>query len=252
MILCFSGTGNSRYCADFLAHHLDDQVLDLFSYIHCGIAADLISGKPWVVVCPTYAWQLPHLVRDFLRGASLSGSEEIYFVMTCGSDIGDAPRKNEALCDSLGLTCMGTQEVIMPENYIAMFDAPEQPEALSIISAAIPVLEETAAKIAAGEVLEPHAPRKGDRVKSGPVNRLFYPLFVRDRAFTVSDACIHCGKCVDGCITANIHLTDGKPVWEGHCTHCMACICRCPAGAIEYGTKSLGKPRYQCPTFSKS
>ena len=28
------------------------------------------------------------------------------------------------------------------------------------------------------------------------------------------------------------------------CTHCMACICYCPTSAIEYGKKSLGKPRY--------
>ena len=35
-----------------------------------------------------------------------------------------------------------------------------------------------------------------------------------------------------------------KPVWGGNCTHCMACICRCGVESIEYGKKSLGKPRY--------
>ena len=39
-------------------------------------------------------------------------------------------------------------------------------------------------------------------------------------------------------------LRGGKPVWGKDCTHCMACICYCPAEAIEYGKKSLGKPRY--------
>lgn len=42
----------------------------------------------------------------------------------------------------------------------------------------------------------------------------------------------------------NISLQNGRPVWGGSCTHCMACICRCPAEAIEYGRKSRGKPRY--------
>ena len=41
-----------------------------------------------------------------------------------------------------------------------------------------------------------------------------------------------------------IRLIDKKPVWGEKCTHCMACICYCPAEAIEYGIKSLGKPRY--------
>ena len=34
------------------------------------------------------------------------------------------------------------------------------------------------------------------------------------------------------------------------CTHCMACICRCPSEAIEYGKHSIGKPRYVCPELS--
>ena len=44
--------------------------------------------------------------------------------------------------------------------------------------------------------------------------------------------------------TRGITLQTGKPVWGQDCTHCMACICYCPAEAIEYGKKSLGKPRY--------
>lgn len=39
-------------------------------------------------------------------------------------------------------------------------------------------------------------------------------------------------------------LQNGKPVWGQDCTHCMACLCCCPAEAIEYGKMSLGKPRY--------
>ncbi|MFQ7798375.1 MAG: 4Fe-4S binding protein [Coprobacillus cateniformis] len=32
-----------------------------------------------------------------------------------------------------------------------------------------------------------------------------------------------------------------------HCTHCMACISRCPKGAIEYGKKTKDRIRYVCP-----
>ena len=37
-----------------------------------------------------------------------------------------------------------------------------------------------------------------------------------------------------------------------NCTHCMACICYCPAEAIEYGKKSLGKPRYHFEALQTS
>lgn len=43
----------------------------------------------------------------------------------------------------------------------------------------------------------------------------------------------------------NITLPNGRPVWGDNCTQCMACICYCPTEAIEYGKKSLGKPRYR-------
>lgn len=79
---------------------------------------------------------------------------------------------------------------------------------------------------------------------SGPVNPIFYSCFVKANAFTAGDTCTGCGQCVRRCPTNNITLQNGKPVWGQDCTHCMACICYCPAEAIEYGKKSLGKPRY--------
>ena len=83
-----------------------------------------------------------------------------------------------------------------------------------------------------------------DRFMSGPVNPIFYSSFVKAAAFTAGNACTGCGQCVRRCPTNNITPQNGKPVWGQNCTHCMACICYCPAEAIEYGKKSLGKPRY--------
>lgn len=67
------------------------------------------------------------------------------------------------------------------------------------------------------------------------------------KKFYATDACIGCGKCTKVCPLNNVNLRDRKPVWGNQCTHCMACICKCPEEAIEYGKKSKGKPRYQCP-----
>ena len=252
MILCYSGTGNSRYCADFLADHLDDTVQDLNTLLRAGTSPAFTSDRPFVLVTPTYSWQVPHLVADLLRRSRFSGSQDLYFVLTCGFDIGNAAVKNEALAKELGLHCRGTLEVVMPENYIALFDAPEEKAALRIIQKARPVLEQGAKTIADGKDLLPVRPVTcSDRIRSGLVNKVFYPLIVHDKKFTVSDACIHCGKCAEACPTQDIRLVDGKPVWGGNCTHCMACICGCPAQAIEYGKASVGKPRYQCPPYKK-
>ena len=76
------------------------------------------------------------------------------------------------------------------------------------------------------------------------VNPLFYTFYVKANAFAAGDACTGCGRCAVRCPMNNITLRGGRPVWGKACTHCMACICYCPTSAIEYGKKSLGKPRY--------
>ena len=171
--------------------------------------------------------------------------------MTFGSEIGNAARYNQALCRKKGLRHRGTLPVVMPENYIALFDAPEEAEARKIIAAAQPALERGIGCIRSGRDFPAVKAGLTDKLKSGIVNAAFYRFIVRAKPFTVSDACIRCGKCENACPLGNLRLRDGTPVWGGRCTHCMACICGCPAGAIEYGTASRGKPRYQCPEYEK-
>ena len=249
MIIYFTGTGNSRYCARLLADRLGDETLDAFHFIRDGVAAELLSEKPWVFVAPTYGWRLPRVFADFVRSGWFQGSREAYFVMTCGQDIGNAPAWNQALCAEKGLCCRGTLRVVMPENYIALFDAPEGEEARAIIAAARPTLETGAACIREGRDFPAPETKGIDKLKSGAVNAAFYRFIIRDGPFAVSDACISCGRCGQGCPLGNIRMEGGRPVWGGRCTHCMACICGCPAGAIEYGRASRGKPRYQCPAY---
>ena len=132
----------------------------------------------------------------------------------------------------------------MPENYIAMFKAPEKEEAESIVKAAEPAIADAIACLKAKKPFP--APRSNlyDRFMSSAVNPIFYRFFVKAAAFQVRDACIGCGQCADRCPLNNITIRAGRPVWGNECTHCMACICYCPTKAIEYGKKSVGKPRY--------
>ena len=249
MIVYFTGTGNSRYCARLLADKLGDHCTDAFHFIRDSVAAELSSAKPWIFVCPTYSWRLPRVFVDFIRSGRFSGSRDAYFVMTCGSEIGNAATKNRALCGEKGLRYRGTLQVVMPENYIAMFSAPEHEEALAIVAAARPVLEQGAGYIRRGTDFPDQKAGTVDKLKSGPVNTLFYRFSVRTKPFHVAGSCVSCGKCAAACPLGNIRMEQGLPVWGNRCTHCMACICGCPAGAIEYGKVSRGKPRYQCPDY---
>ena len=249
MIVYFTGTGNSRYCAEFLADKLGDVCTDAFHCIRESIAADLTSDKPWVFVSPTYAWQLPRVFVRYIRGGYFGGSRGAYFVMTCGSEVGNPEPANQMLCQGKGFVYRGTAPIVMPENYIAMFSAPGPEEADRIIRAARPALERAAETIRAGKPFPTLPATPADKLKSGLINQAFYRFQIKADPFTVSDACIGCGWCDMHCPLGNIMLQDGRPVWGERCTHCMACICGCPNHAIEYGRVSRGKPRYQCPPY---
>ena len=244
MILCFTGTGNSRYIAERIAESLGDELLSMNDRIKTGDYSLVKTNERLVIVTPTYAWRIPRIVRDWLLKTDFPNAKQAWFVMTCGSEIGNAAQYNRALCQEKQLTYMGTAQIIMPENYIAMFNAPQAEEARQIVARAEPDIDRAVSAIRAGQEFTPPRNNLYDRFMSGPVNPIFYSFFVKANAFTAGDACTGCGQCARLCPTNNIKIQNGKPVWGGDCTHCMACICRCPVEAIEYGKKSLGKPRY--------
>ena len=247
MILYFTGTGNSEYVAKKLASALGDETLSLFERIREGDRSPLESEKPWVVVTPTYAWQIPHIVRDHLRRTLLRGNQNIYFVMTCGDGNGNAGKYAEELCEEKRLTFCGCAKVIMPENYLAMFSVPSREESVKIVEAAEPTIAALAECIRDGKPFPAVKVSTMDKMLSGAVNPGFYKMALHAKDFTVSDACVGCGTCVKACPTKAITLQDGHPVWEDNCTHCMACLTLCPKEAIEYGKKTAGKWRYRCP-----
>ena len=247
MILYFTGTGNSEFAARTIGRIIDEGPVPMAKRIRVGDVSPLESGTPWVICAPIYAWQMPRIVRDHIAATELRGSRDVYFVLTCGGDTGNADKYAGKLCESKGMNFRGLARVVMPENYIAMFGAPDEEEARRIIEKAVPGLEEAASLIKEGRDLPP--------VKKGPlagflsavVNKGFYASAIKDDKYYSTEACISCGLCADVCTLGNITLKEGKPVWGGNCTQCMSCICRCPQEAIEFGKKSVGKRRYICP-----
>ncbi len=249
MILYFSGTGNSRYIAERIARANSEEMISINDKIkNNDTSAITVQGK-LVFVVPTYAWRIPNVVRDWIRKTEFIGANQVWFVMNCGSEIGNAGKYNKNLCEEKSFTYMGTAQIVMPENYIAMFDAPEAEEAKEIISKAEPFVDDVAKMIAEGKAFPVLRTKLSDKLKSGPIYKMFYAFCVKADDFAADERCIGCGKCEKLCPMNNIKIEDGKPVWGKACTHCMACICYCPTKAVEYGKKSVGKPRYHCDLY---
>lgn len=238
MVLYFSGTGNSQWVAIQVAGMLsDDDVVSINAYLKAGRKASLQSDRPLVFVAPTYSWRLPRVVEQWILETSFQGSQDAYFILTCGGGCGNAAAYAEKLCAKKGLRFRGLAPVVMPENDLALFPTPGEAESQAIMAA-------LAQRIRCGKRFETPPVSIGGRLESGPVNPMFYALFVHDKGFTVSGRCISCGKCAGRCPLNNISLVDGKPEWKGNCTHCMACIGGCPTEAIAYKASKKRRHHY--------
>ena len=142
MILYFSGTGNSAYVAARIGEALHDETLDLFERLRSRDFSLLHSDRPWVVVTPTYAWRIPRIVQEWLEKTPLTGSRDMYFVMTCGENIGSAGKYTDRLCATKGMNSLGCIPVVMPENYIALFKTPDEKAARPILRRAKKAIDE--------------------------------------------------------------------------------------------------------------
>lgn len=250
MILYFSGTGNSRYIAKRIAKKLKEEIVDINERIKNKDYSSIDTGCNVILVTPTYAWRIPKVVLEFLLKIELINAKRIWFVMSCGSEIGNASKYNQKLAKEKKLEYMGTMQIIMPENYIAMFNAPTIEKAKDIVESAEPHIDEVTKKLKQEQPFDKPRNNLYDKFMSGPVNSIFYHLCVKASPFKVKSNCVGCGLCVKKCPLNNIKLKDNKPIWGKDCTHCMACICYCPVEAIEYGKKSVNKSRYNFEKIS--
>ena len=245
MILYFTGTGNSRYVARKIAEEINDELVSMNKLMKQESTDELSSDKPFIFVCPTYAWRLPKVVTEFIRKTKFSGSNKVYFIMTCGGDSAKAINYIEKLCNYKEWELKGMAEIKMPENYIALFSAPDKETAKEIIQEADQLTYKITSHIRNEESFKIINPGGlNGTIKSGITNTLFYKFIVHAKGFHSTDKCVGCGKCVNLCPLNNIVLEDKKPSWGNKCTHCMACICGCPTQAIEYKNSTQNKERY--------
>ncbi len=248
-VLYFTGTGNSQYLAENLVKLTGDKLISINEAFKTGVTPNVDEFDTLIFVLPVYAWRIPHVVRKWIKDDLKCNGQKAYFVINCGVDIGNAGKYAEYMCSYSNLQYMGSFEIPMPENYILLYQCPNDEESLELMHKGDKLLEEATEYINKGIP----APKKHislvDRFKSTPVNVGFYLIFVKGRWFYSTDKCTSCEKCVKECPLNNIKLVDGTPKWGNNCTHCLRCICYCPEEAIECTKFTPGKDRYRIPKY---
>ena len=264
MIFYFSGCGNSKHVAETIAAGLNDTLTFIPEAAREGrYDYTLAVGERLGFVFPVYSWAPPKLVLDFVKKLTVKVPElaapeasrrvegptskpYIYFACTCGDNCGLTEKVFRKALETKGLSLSACFSVQMPETYIGMagfkLDTPEN--AKLKIEKADNLLRRNIPRLVNKEGFSEMVVGGLAWLKTYLVNPGFNRSATDDSKYLSTEACIHCGKCVETCPLKNITLEEGRPKWHGHCTMCMGCYHHCPVNAIQYGKATVGKGQY--------
>lgn len=252
MILYYSGPGNTRYVAREVAKLIGEQQLLFIPELARRQCHELTCDDALGIFFPVYAWAAPRLVTDYIARVAFSRKPSyIYMVCTAGDEAGLTEQLFRRELRSKGLSLDAAFSVIMPETYINLpgFVLDTDERARRKIADAEPVISEIAAAVAERRRVSHVFRGSCAFLKSRIVNPLFYRFIITDSKFRADESCIGCGRCEHLCPLGNIALSDGRPVWRGNCTNCMACYHGCPEQAIHFGRQTDGKGQYSISKY---
>ncbi len=254
MIICFSGTGNSRYVSQYMASYFNDRVVEITATtIDNPPLLELAPDEKTIWVFPIYSWGIPPVVKELMERISIMQSDDCsrhYLVCTCGDDVGLTHRQWRCLIKKHGWNPVATFSVQMPNSYTLMKGFDVDPKRLEDEKLdAVPSRLNAVMELINGDFC-------GDDVVSGSwawlKTHLIYPYFVRfcmsPKPFHCTDDCIGCGKCARECPLDNIEMDDNsRPQWGDRCALCLRCYHTCPDHAVAYGKATANKGQYLHP-----
>jgi ferredoxin len=245
VIYCFSGTGNSLAIARDIARNLEDtQVIPVN---HHTLNTKQPEADRVGFVFPVYFWGLPRMMKDFIAIVNIAPGTYCFAVATNGGSDFISLHQIDSILAFRGLKMSYTTTLLMPGNYVLMYPVPSGQKQVELTTNAGKEAMQIAGAIGKGS-LKPVPERSGVlKAIAGIVYRIGYLNKKTDHNFRATDACTKCGICAKVCPSGNITLPNGKPVWNGNCHQCLACLHWCPTAAIQYKKATLTRGRYHHP-----
>ena len=251
MIIYFTGTGNSKFVAEFLADKLNDDILSLNNIIKSKNELVCNSSKPYIIVAPIYAWRFPAKVEELLKQADFKGNKTVYCVATMGENSGCTDKYMEKIFTDKQMYFAGFTGIPIQNNYLLMEKMPDNETVAAQLNSVLSKLNDIVYKIKNNEKLYKEDRTPLAKFMSGAVNWGFSNFMLKNQKYSVDDNCMLCGKCVQICPTNNIAIKDNNVIFVNNCMACFACLHRCPSKAINIKGKTEDKGRYICPDYKK-
>lgn len=245
----FTGTGNSLVAARDIANALKAELFP----IPVEVKKDKIQtdAQKIVIVFPVYAWGPPVIVREFVKKIEEVANKKIFVVTTFGGSAGATVDFIDKDLSEKGGTVFSNYGIKMADNCITLFNGSTAEKLQTVFDSYVDRIDLIIKGIADDQPVR----EKGGFISRVVLSNLVYKFFLAglpnmDKKFYSDDKCTKCGICSKICPVGNIELVDGRPVWNGSCQQCMACIQWCPAEAIQHGKKTVKRRRYRHPDVS--
>jgi ferredoxin len=249
-IYYYTGTGNSLWAARKLAAELKDARV-----------ASMRRSKPEAadaeaigLAFPVHVWGLPSRVIDFVNKLPVGKSKYYFALGVNAGQVAGTLNQLKKLMAARGLTLNAGYDLVMPTNYIPWGGAIPEAEQEAKFAAVAKKIKDIAGTIEGGQ---PGPVEKGPLWQrmflSGVAYKFtFNKLAKADKDFWSDDKCNACAICTSVCPSSNIIIDNNKPVWQGRCEQCLACIQWCPLEAIQFGKKTPTLARYHHPQVTLS
>lgn len=256
MVFYFSGTGNTKWAAQYIAAATGELLIDIAQAVKdSAFEYSLGKGERIGFCFPVHGWRPPMLVRDFIGKLKIdrgtTDNPYCYALCTCGDNIGETIKIFQSDLRAVGLTIASSQSLVMPESYVGLpFMDVDKPEKEQEKKRNAKAKLEAFTKVVLAKETNYQDLEIGNwpRINSRLIGSIFVNKIITDKPFRIEeDKCVKCGICADVCPVDNIVGGLGaSPQWRHNdsCLSCFACYHHCPHHAIEYGNRTKHKGQY--------
>ncbi len=249
IIYYFSGTGNSKLTAEWIAesvHQTNEpvKIFDIAKIERTQINKQTDSSEIIVFISPAHGFNYPPIMVNFLLRFPKGNNSVILMNTRAGMKIGKLITPGVsgiALYFAMiimlikGYRIQSLYGIDLPSNWISLHPGLTNKTIDYITDRVRDKVRRSAEEIIAGkrnywilrEIIQ-------DSIVA-PISIMYYfaGRFVLSKTYIASADCDKCGLCIKNCPVKAIKYVDNRPFWTFHCESCMKCIGECPKKAIE-------------------
>lgn len=247
IIYYFSGTGNSRNVAMWLADEakrmgLDVRVIDIVSG---KIDSDINENSLIIFISPIHGFNYPPVMIKFLLSFPKGSCNVVLMNTRAGMLIrkfvtpgitGIAFYFASLILISKGYKLKGWYPVDLPSNWISVHPGLNKRTTDFLHTKNRERVYNFARKIFSGNSYFRAVLEFYDLLLLPiAIGYYFIGRFILAKTYYASNDCDNCGICIKGCPVGAIKEIGNKPFWTINCESCMKCMGNCPKKAIETG-----------------